>query len=1067
MRRKYLNIILVILMLVLPSVISINLTNHTVTSTALGNPVPPETSHQVSADTVTQLARTNVVSNPSFERDNMWGEPDYYSSFASIYAHLNFSYKDNVHGGSQAARLEGAATDHSSNYASFYRWFAPDEGYLAESQSLDMYYYIDNPGPIDHDAYTYVYIITTNSSNNRIYQYYILSYGTYNPTNGSISAYFMLNSSLNVWNHLSRNITQDIVSAIPSTATDLSRRVEAIYVGVYSPRGYNDLMSGVYDDIKILNGTGYDIVTNGDFEAAFANGWYGNRNSPGHITLSTDSTDGYKSLNLSSATVYENHYGYAAIYKNFNTPSYDYFPTSENTVTISFDWKYSDIYNGGGQYGLCRIRTQNTTGTYYLYYYLGYDNDVVSDSNSSDEIIMTAPGFGTRDQWRHFSIDLYDILTEVNWSNVSLREVRFYVGTGSYVNSTVQLLVDAFEIKTYTFGDPGFETTFWDTPTNQIATWVLSNGDASRVTRSADSHSGDYSANLTATDGQTSSIARYSFFTRIEPDTFFDISWKIAEMTASPTDDITATVWLYFEGGYQVTYYFAKSPTISLSNSTYESHITVKDVNTTGTWITYRWNLTDHLNASFGQHVWNLTQIQINAVAASGQNVVFLVDDIGLFNDFAPPTVSSVSQNPVAPMYYDPVDVTVGAQDDKSGVETVTVHYRISGGLWTSLLASESGGNYIATIPAQGYGELVEYYIEATDWAGNTVTDDNGGAYYSYTVGDDVDPTVSLDHPLNDTTITGEVWLNATASDAGSGIAFVTFQVDGVSIYNDTTAPFALLWNSRTVGNGSRTLSAVAYDVAGRTTEDSITVNVQNDVAPPQLTDLIVSPEEPLYGEPVTFSVGALDVSGVENVTIFYRMNGGSWTSALMTQSGILYRYTIPGQPYGTEVEYYVVAFDVFGTADSIGSSSSPLSYVVTDRIAPVLGVSGPSNLEPVQGTVSFQVSASDLGSGIDRVEFSVDGTLVESKAGGTFNWNTLDYENGNHTLTFTAYDEAGNTATFSIEYQVHNPVGVEGIGETLSSIIAQYGLSFILGAATVVIIIVVIKIIDKKRGGT
>ncbi|MHA1779973.1 MAG: Ig-like domain-containing protein [Candidatus Thorarchaeota archaeon] len=206
----------------------------------------------------------------------------------------------------------------------------------------------------------------------------------------------------------------------------------------------------------------------------------------------------------------------------------------------------------------------------------------------------------------------------------------------------------------------------------------------------------------------------------------------------------------------------------------------------------------------------------------------------------------------------------------------------------------------------------------------------------------------------------------------------------------------------------------------------------------------VCNPSESQYGEDVRISVGALDVSGVENATLFYRLNGGSWTSALMTYSGILYSHTIPGQPYGTEVNYYIVAYDIYGTTDSIGSSTDPRSYTVADRIAPALSVSGPSTTEPVRGTVAFQITASDPGSGIDRVEFKVDGTTIESKAGGTFNWNTLDFENGNYTLTFTAYDKAGNTVTVSIEYQVHNPVGAEGISESLSSFMAQYG--FIVG---------------------
>ncbi|MCF2138304.1 MAG: Ig-like domain-containing protein [Candidatus Thorarchaeota archaeon] len=1053
-------VILMALLLLMPSLISINPINHTTNNYMTTKPMSPKVKDIPSVDTVSEITRTNIMENPSFERTTIRGTPiDYYSS-GSAYAHTNFSYKDDVHTGAQAACIEGEATNSSSNYASFYQYISGNR-YLSESQTLDAYYNIQKPGPIDNDAYTYIQITTTNSSYYRIYVYYVISYGTFAPSNWSNSIYFMLNSTLNSWNHLTRNITQDLLSAIPSTATDLTRRVESVYVSLTSYTGNTERMSSIFDDFRILNGTGYNILANSGFENTNPTNWNANNYSPSHIGRSADCTDGKNALNITIASIGQGHTGYAYTQRAFYNTYDQFLPTTEQSVKIAFDWKYSDVYNGGGQYAFAGLRLVNDTGSFYLYYLLGADRDTYAYSNSTTELYFEAQSFGTRDQWNHFSRDISADLASIGWKNVSLYRVQFYTYLGNHANSSVQLLVDAVEVKAYTFGDPGFESIFRDTSSDRIATWYRQSGDASRVTRSTDRHSGEYSANLTAENNQYSSISRFNFFTPVDAGLYFDVSWKIVSMTSPPTGDIYARIGLYFEGGYTLYYFLAKSASLTLTNDSYNSYINVKNFNTTGTWFTNHMNITDHLNASFGEHIWNLTEIQIWVYASSGNKIVFLLDDIGLV-DVIPPTISSVSHTPASPMYYEPVEVTVNAQDDRASVKTVTVYYRTTGS-WTAQPASESDGHYTATIPAQGYNATVEYYVEVTDWSGNSVIDNNGGSYYSYTVGDDVNPTVSLDHPVNGTTVTGEAWLNVTADDAGSGIDYVEFKIDGVSVYNDTTAPFALYWNSRTVSNGSRTLTVVAHDVAGHVSEDFIVINVQNDVAPPELTYAIINPSEPQYGEDVTISVGALDVSGVENVTLFYRMNGGSWTSVLMTQSGILYSHVIPGQPYGTEVEYYIVAYDIYGTSDSIGSSSNPRSYTVSDRIAPVLSVSGPSTTEPVMGTVAFQVTANDLGSGIDRVEFKVDGTTVESKAGGTFNWNTLDFENGNYTLTFTAYDNAGNTVTFSIEYQVHNPVGIEGITASLSSLMAQYG--FILGAATVVIILVVIKIIARKRG--
>src|SRR5262249_33452102 len=58
----------------------------------------------------------------------------------------------------------------------------------------------------------------------------------------------------------------------------------------------------------------------------------------------------------------------------------------------------------------------------------------------------------------------------------------------------------------------------------------------------------------------------------------------------------------------------------------------------------------------------------------------------------------------------------------------------------------------------------------------------------------------------------------------------VQFYVDGVaSGLEDTSAPFALQWDTRTASNGSHTLTARARDAAGNSTlSGGVTVNVSN-----------------------------------------------------------------------------------------------------------------------------------------------------------------------------------------------------------------------------------------------
>ena len=71
--------------------------------------------------------------------------------------------------------------------------------------------------------------------------------------------------------------------------------------------------------------------------------------------------------------------------------------------------------------------------------------------------------------------------------------------------------------------------------------------------------------------------------------------------------------------------------------------------------------------------------------------------------------------------------------------------------------------------------------------------------------------------------------VTADASD-DTGVASVQFYIDGVATGSqDTTDPYALAWDTRTVSNGAHTLTALATDVDGHTTLSApVTVNVAN-----------------------------------------------------------------------------------------------------------------------------------------------------------------------------------------------------------------------------------------------
>ena len=144
------------------------------------------------------------------------------------------------------------------------------------------------------------------------------------------------------------------------------------------------------------------------------------------------------------------------------------------------------------------------------------------------------------------------------------------------------------------------------------------------------------------------------------------------------------------------------------------------------------------------------------------------------------------------------------------GAEDTTAPYAIT---WDSTTAS-NGGHTLTAV--------------ARDAAGNTTT----SAVVSVTVSnvDSTAPTVSITAPTTGATVAGaSVVVSATAAD-NVGVAGVQFKLDGANLgAEDTTAPYAITWDSTTASNGGHTLTAVARDAAGNTTTSAVvTVTVSN-----------------------------------------------------------------------------------------------------------------------------------------------------------------------------------------------------------------------------------------------
>ena len=114
----------------------------------------------------------------------------------------------------------------------------------------------------------------------------------------------------------------------------------------------------------------------------------------------------------------------------------------------------------------------------------------------------------------------------------------------------------------------------------------------------------------------------------------------------------------------------------------------------------------------------------------------------------------------------------------------------------------------------------------ARDAAGNTKT---SGAVNVTVLNDSTAPTVSVTAPSAGASVSGSVSVTADAAD-DVGVSGVQFKLDGANLgAEDTSAPFAVSWDSTAAANGSHSLTVVARDAAGNTrTSAAIAVTVAN-----------------------------------------------------------------------------------------------------------------------------------------------------------------------------------------------------------------------------------------------
>lgn len=268
-------------------------------------------------------------------------------------------------------------------------------------------------------------------------------------------------------------------------------------------------------------------------------------------------------------------------------------------------------------------------------------------------------------------------------------------------------------------------------------------------------------------------------------------------------------------------------------------------------------------------------------------------------------------------------------------------------------------------------------------------------------------PEVTLTPPGS--VLSGTAVLAAEASD-DVRVNRVLFYAGSSYLGYDPLTPYGLNWNTTLVADGTYSLTARAVDSAEQTTSSApVTVVVDNNGPSVALTSPTAGA---VVSGLVTLSASASDQVGVASVEFL--------------ADGVLLG-TVSSAPYQLGWDALSVANGshviTVRAYDSAGHMSESQVTVSVDNDMPPTGAfTSPASGAVLSGTVNLTVSAQD-DRGVDQVNFYLGSQYItwDGTAPYAINFNTLNFINGDYTLSARIFDNAGHMTVTSIPVHIQN----------------------------------------------
>ncbi len=349
----------------------------------------------------------------------------------------------------------------------------------------------------------------------------------------------------------------------------------------------------------------------------------------------------------------------------------------------------------------------------------------------------------------------------------------------------------------------------------------------------------------------------------------------------------------------------------------------------------------------------------------------------------------------------DQTPLSLVAIDALSGVAELS--YRVDGAPWTP---------YTSPITLSGLLEGQHIIAaQATDHLGNQGSE-------MFMVFLDLSPPV-LSADLETGAVPHGVRTVRAVAEDRSGVASVSFLVDGALRFEARSAPFEWLWDTALESDGSHSIEVRASDGLGKV--GSLFVSVLTDNTPPSATLTIGSPKHRAAGS------DEWNVSSRTNFTIYATDATSGVDFSWFTVDGVYFEgpeLFLRDLPDGRHTIIY-------GSQDKCGNNESGTTIVVVlDNTAPSPAFVTPQQNDVISGFVDIVVSegsgARDLRNctfyySVEGINWQLISVDSDGSNGWSISWSTYAVPNGSYWLKAEMRDALDNVGVQTITVMVQN----------------------------------------------